>query len=59
MRKQVTKNSNSLRYVVPYISEVERSALNILKDDPDNKKELKELLEEFAARYARESISRN
>ncbi|MCW4021431.1 MAG: hypothetical protein NWF14_09440 [Candidatus Bathyarchaeota archaeon] len=51
------KDSNRPRYTVPYISKVERSAMNILKNTGTNKEELKELLEKYAARYAEESLA--
>jgi len=39
---------------VPYIRELERVALNLLRKNPNDKKKLKEILEDYASRYARE-----
>ena len=50
-------DNNGLDYAVPNILEFERSALNIVKKDTDNKEEIKELLKEYAARYAKENAS--
>jgi len=41
-------------HAIPYIKEVEYAALNLLKKNPNNKEELKEILENYASRYARE-----
>ena len=43
--------------IASYI-EFERLALNILKEEENNKERVKELLEEYAAKYAEEGISR-
>jgi len=43
---------------IPYVLEVERLALKLLSGEEDKKKELRELLERYAARYARENLSR-
>jgi hypothetical protein len=43
---------------IPCVLEVERLALKLLSDEEDKKKELRELLERYAARYARENLSR-
>ena len=47
--------SNSSSYATPYILEFEGLALSVLEHDGDNRGKLKELLEEYAARYAKES----
>jgi len=47
------RNAGSLRQV-PYIKELERVALNLLKRNLNDKEKLKEILEEYAARYAKE-----
>jgi len=39
---------------VPYIKELERITLSLLRKDPNNKEKLKEILENYASRYARE-----
>ena len=39
---------------VPYIKELENVALKILKKNPNDKEKLKEILENYATRYARE-----
>jgi len=39
---------------IPYIKEIERAALSLLKEDPNNRERLKEILEDYASRYARE-----
>jgi len=39
---------------VPYIKELERVALSLLRKNPNNKEKLKEILEDYASRYARE-----
>ena len=39
---------------IPYIKEIERLALKILRENPDDKEKLKEILEDYASRYARE-----
>ena len=39
---------------IPYIKELEKVALKILKENPDYKERLKEILEEYASRYSRE-----
>jgi len=41
-------------YQIPYIKEIERLALSILRKKPDDKEKLKEILENYASRYARE-----
>jgi len=46
---------SSLGYVAPYILEFEGLALRILKGDVNDKEKLKELLEEYADKYAKES----
>jgi hypothetical protein len=51
------KDSSRSGDAVPYVLEFERSALSILKDDANHKEQIKELLEEYAARYAEESTS--
>ncbi len=56
MREQLSKTkSRSSGYMIPYILEFEGVALSILKDDGEGKGKLKELLEEYAAKYAKES----
>jgi len=47
--------SRSSGYMIPYVLEFEGVALSILKDDGEGKGKLKELLEEYAAKYAKES----
>ncbi len=49
-----TEDSSS-GYVGPYILEFEGLALRILKGDANDKEKLKELLEEYADKYAKES----
>jgi hypothetical protein len=39
---------------IPYIREIERVAISLLKKSPNNKEKLKEILEDYASRYARE-----
>jgi len=39
---------------IPYIREIERIAVELLKEDPDDKDRLKEMLDDYAGRYARE-----
>jgi len=39
---------------VPYIKELEHVVLNILRENPNNKERVKEILENYAGRYARE-----
>jgi len=39
---------------IPYIREIEKIAVELLKEDPDNKDRLKEMLDDYAGRYARE-----
>ena len=39
---------------IPYIKELEKVALKILRENPDDKEKLKEMLEEYASRYSRE-----
>ena len=39
---------------IPYIKEIEKVALKILRKDPNNKEKLKEMLENYANRYVRE-----
>jgi len=41
-------------HAIPYIKELERIALNLLRKNPNNKEKLKEILEDYASRYARE-----
>ena len=56
MRKQVSETRDSSSgYATPYILEFEGLALSVLEHDGDNREKLKELLEEYAARYAKES----
>jgi hypothetical protein len=58
MRKSASKENNSRSsHAVPYISEFERLVLSILKDDLDNKEQIRELLEEYATRYAEKDTS--
>jgi len=47
------RNEGSFRQV-PYVKELERVALNLLRKNPNNKEKLKEILDEYASRYARE-----
>ena len=49
-----TKNRSS-GYMVPYILEFEGLALSILEGDRESGGKLKELLEEYATKYAKES----
>jgi hypothetical protein len=53
-RAPKTENSNSGK-TVPFIFEFERQALIILRDGVSIEEKLKELLEEYAARYAAQS----
>jgi len=39
---------------IPYIREIERIAVKLLKENPDDKDRLKEMLDDYAGRYARE-----
>ena len=39
---------------IPYIKEIERIAVDLLKEDPCDKDKLKEMLDDYAGRYARE-----
>ncbi|RLI12573.1 hypothetical protein DRO35_02715, partial [Candidatus Bathyarchaeota archaeon] len=39
---------------IPYIKELEKVALKILKENSNYKERLKEILEEYASRYSRE-----
>ena len=39
---------------IPYIREIERITVDLLKEDPCNKDRLKEMLDDYAGRYARE-----
>ena len=39
---------------IPYVKELERIVLNLLREKPDDKEKLKEILENYASRYARE-----
>ena len=56
MQGQVSKTESiSSVYVVPYILEFEGLALRILEEDAKDKEKLKELLEEYADKYAKES----
>ncbi|MCD6325379.1 hypothetical protein J7L97_03730 [Candidatus Bathyarchaeota archaeon] len=48
-----TGNKDSLRQI-PYIKELERVAVNLLRKNQNSKERLKEILEEYASRYARE-----
>lgn len=58
MREQVSETENrSSSYMVPYILEFEGLALSILKGGGEVKGKLKELLEEYAAKYAKESFA--
>ena len=50
----VKKNRESSPYAVPYLIDFERLALDLLKTDEDGKEELKELLEKYADKYAKE-----
>jgi len=38
---------------IPYIKELEHIALNILRENPESKEKIKEILEKYASRYAR------
>ena len=56
MRQQVSETEDSSSgYVAPYILEFEGLALRILKGDVNDREKLKELLEEYADKYAKES----
>ncbi len=58
MRKRTTKTEeSSSSHMVPFILEFERQALSILKDEAKGKEQLKEMLKDYAARYARQSTS--
>ncbi len=58
MPKRARKTEdNALGRIDPFILEFERQALGILKDDGESKEKLKEVLEEYAARYAGQSTS--
>jgi len=48
-----TGNAGSVNKV-PYIKELERVALKLLRKNPNDKEGLKEILENYATRYARE-----
>jgi len=48
---------SSLGQIDPYILEFERQALSLLKDDSESREKLREVLEEYAARYAEQSTS--
>ena len=39
---------------IPYIREIEKIAVEPLKEDPKDKDRLKEMLDDYAGRYARE-----
>jgi len=39
---------------ISYIKEIERIAVDLLKEDPCDKDKLKEMLDDYAGRYARE-----
>jgi len=41
-------------HTIPYIKEIEHAVLNILRENPNDKEKLKEMLENYASRYARE-----
>jgi hypothetical protein len=47
------ENEDPLRRI-PYIKEIERIAISLLKKNPNDKEKLKEMLEDYASRYARE-----
>ncbi len=47
------ENAGSL-HQIPYIKELERVALSILRKNPNDKEKLKEILEDYARRYAEE-----
>jgi len=56
MREQVSETEDSSSgHVAPYILEFEGLAPRILKGDVNDKEKLKELLEEYADKYAKES----
>ncbi|MCD6538420.1 hypothetical protein J7L18_07425 [Candidatus Bathyarchaeota archaeon] len=39
---------------IPYVREIEKIAVELLKEDPHDKDRLKEMLDDYAGRYARE-----
>jgi len=45
---------SNTRNSVPYIKELERVAVNLLRKNLNSKEKLKEILEDYASRYARE-----
>lgn len=58
MPRRVQKTvESSIGQIDPYILEFERQALSILEDDSKSKEKLREMLEEYAARHARQSTS--
>jgi len=51
-------DKNNSRPRVPYILEFEPLALGVLRNEDGTKEDLKELLERYAAKYAKERPSR-
>ncbi len=52
--KGMSDNKGESMRGIPYIREIERIAVDLLKEDPHDKDRLKEMLDDYAGRYARE-----